>query len=246
MLELLAYPILLLLFTALFTLEVIAPASKNNCDKRWLILASAIGLAQMVVSLFVGYWLKDAFQANALIQVGDILPSWLSGLLAFFIASFIFYWWHRWTHQSDLLWRLVHQLHHSATRIESITAFYAHPLDSAMATLISCLSAYLVLGTGPEAAAWAVLFTGLFNFYVHSDTRSPRWVGYFIQRPEMHRQHHKYGLHADNYGLPIWDWLFGTYHNPNQEIGRFGFDQKRSEQVFDMLKGIDVHKKKSH
>ena len=29
--------------------------------------------------------------------------------------------------QSDFLWRWVHQLHHSPSRIETITAFYGNP-----------------------------------------------------------------------------------------------------------------------
>ena len=37
--ELYAVPFIALLFVALFTREVIAPASRNRCDRRWLLLA---------------------------------------------------------------------------------------------------------------------------------------------------------------------------------------------------------------
>ena len=240
--EILSYPILLILFTALFTLEVIAPVSKNNCDRRWLIIASVIGLFQMVISLLVGYLFRDWFLEHALFTLSDDIPSFVVGLIAFFITSFIFYWWHRFVHKNDYLWRWVHQLHHSAQRIESITAFFAHPLDSGVATLISCLSAYLILGTSAESAAWAILYTGLFNFYIHSDTKSPYWLGFFMQRPEMHRVHHERGVHADNYSLSIWDFLFGTYRNPKEDVKSFGFSDEKSNRIYDMLKGVDVHK----
>ena len=238
--EILAYPILLILFTGIFTFEVIAPVSKNSCDKRWLLIASGLGMLQLIVSLSIGVIFKDWFYMHAIISLNEEVPAFIIGLLAFFITSFIFYWWHRAIHKSSFLWRYVHQLHHSPKRIESLTAFYAHPFDSGGATLISCLSAYFILGASAEAAAWAVFYTGLFNFYVHSDTRSPYWLGFIIQRPEMHRLHHKYNHHADNYGLPIWDFLFGTYVNPREIIVDFGFDENESERIFEMLKGVNV------
>ena len=109
--------------------------------------------------------------------------------------------------------------------------------------LLSCLSAYFILGASAEAAAWAVLFTGLFNFYIHSDTKSPFWLGYIVQRPEMHRIHHKRGYHANNYGIPIWDLLFGTYENAKEYVDEVGFSDEKTTRVYEMLVGIDVHKK---
>lgn len=241
--EILAYPILVILFTLLFTLEVIAPASKNHCDRRWLILSGAIGLCQMTVSLGIGIYFKDWFLLHSLWRLGNHLPACFIGLIAFFITSFFFYWWHRALHKSDYLWSKIHQLHHSPQRVESLTAFFAHPLDSAFATLLSCLSAYLILGANAEAAAWAVLFTGLFNFYIHSDTKSPHWLGYFVQRPEMHRIHHKRGYHANNYGIPIWDLLFGTYENTEEYVNEVGFSDEKTIKIYEMLIGFDVHKK---
>ncbi len=241
--EILAYPILVILFTLLFTLEVIAPASKNHCNRRWLILSSAIGFFQMTVSLGVGIYFKDWFLSHSLLQFGKYLPAFIIGLIAFFITSFFFYWWHRALHKNDYLWRKIHQLHHSPQRVESLTAFFAHPLDSAFAMLLSCLSAYLILGANAEAAAWAVLFTGLFNFYIHSDTKSPFWLGYIVQRPEMHRIHHKRGYHANNYGIPIWDLLFGTHENAKDYVDKVGFSDEKTTRVYEMLVGVDVHKK---
>ena len=241
MIEIFAYPLLVLLFTMLFTLEVIAPASKNQCNRRWLILSGAFGVLQMTVSLGVGVYFKEWFLSHALWNLNNELPAIIIGFISFLMTSFFFYGWHRALHQNAFLWRKIHQLHHSPQRVESLTAFFAHPIDSAFATLLSCLSAYLILGASAEAAAWALLFTGLFNFYIHSDTTSPFWVGYILQRPEMHRIHHKRGYHANNYGLPIWDILFGTYENTNEYVPEVGFSEENTGRVYDMLKGIDVH-----
>ncbi|BEU98199.1 hypothetical protein ACDW_39040 [Acidovorax sp. DW039] len=141
-----------------------------------------------------------------------------------------------------MLWRIFHQLHHSAKRVEALTAFYAHPLDSAAAVLISCFTSYLILGASPVAAAIAIALTGAFDLFLHSDLRTPRWLGYFIQRPEMHTVHHALDHHAQNYGLPLWDILFGTWVNPPERSLSLGFEGDKSQRIADMLLFRDVHK----
>jgi len=140
------------------------------------------------------------------------------------------------------LWRYFHQLHHSAKRVEALTAFYAHPMDSAAAVLMSSFSSYLILGASPLAAAIALILTGVFDLFLHSDLRTPTYLGYFIQRPEMHTVHHEYEHHAQNYGLPLWDALFGTWANPQERSIKLGFDEDKSSRISDMLLFRDVHK----
>ncbi len=240
--ELLVFPLLGIIFVLIFVREVIAPASRNHCDRRWLILAGSMALITVLATLAGGYLLADSIRRFALWQAHDYLPVWLVGLLSFLLTSFIFYWWHRATHQFDWLWRYFHQLHHSARRVEALTAFYAHPHDTLAAVLLSSFSSYLVLGANPLAAALALFLTGLFDLFLHSDLNTPRWLGYLIQRPEMHTVHHAYQHHADNYGLPIWDILFGTWNNPLARSAELGFAADKSERISDMLLCQDVHK----
>jgi len=240
--DLYVYPIILIVFAAIFTREVIAPASQNHCDRRWLLLSTVLGASSGLIAVGIGYLLHARIKTQALISLPDTLPDVAVGFLGFFCTSFIFYWWHRATHRFDFLWRNIHQLHHSPLRIEALTAFFAHPLETVTATLISCFSSYILFGASEYAAAWALFFTGFFDLYLHSDTRSPKWLGYLIQRPEMHRVHHAYGHHAQNYGLPIWDMLFGTWHNPDEQVQQCGFDAPKAERICDMLRGQDVHR----
>lgn len=242
MLEYLVYPLIALLFVAIFTREVIAPASRNLCDRRWLFYSMGLGLLTMTSALALGYFLEDNIRAHALFDVGARWNPVLVGFLSFFLTSFVFYWWHRATHASDLLWRTFHQLHHSARRVEALTSFYAHPMDSAAAVLLSTLSSYWVLGASPTAAAVALALTAAFDLFTHADIRTPRWLGYVLQRPEMHTVHHEYGHHAQNYGLPLWDILFGTWSNPAERSKRLGFDDEKSERIAEMLLWRDVHK----
>jgi sterol desaturase/sphingolipid hydroxylase (fatty acid hydroxylase superfamily) len=71
--------------------------------------------------------------------------------------------------------------------------------------------------------------------------RTPRWLGYFIERPEMHSWHHARGLHRQNYSeLPVFDMLFGTYYNPRDFAGETGFHEGGSSRVIEMMLGSDV------
>ena len=54
--------------------------------------------------------------------------------------------------------------------------------------------------------------------FQHANIRTPRWLGYLIQRPESHGVHHGRGIHRYNYAdLPLWDMVFGTFRNPQPE-----------------------------
>ena len=110
-------------------------------------------------------------------------------------------------------------------------------------SLIGSLLVYAVLGLSPEAGAVYTLCTALGEFFYHTNIRTPRWVGYFFQRPEMHRIHHQRGYHRNNYGdITWWDMLFGTYQNPDKWARNCGFDADREERLLEMLAYEDVHK----
>lgn len=236
-----AYALVALSFVAIFTREVIAPASRATCNRRWQILATTLNLAQAAAVIATG-WLVAGFLGSAsLLEFGVSLHPLAGGALTFLIASFIAYWWHRATHRFDLLWRVFHQMHHSPQRVEAHTAFFVHPLDAAAATIITALVGYGLLGVGAAAMAVALVLAGLFNLLIHADVATPRWWGWFVQRPEMHRVHHQRGHHADNYGLPLWDGLFGTLNNPAAFVERCGFDDDKTHRIADMLVFRDVH-----
>lgn len=183
-------------------------------------------------------WLSD----QSVFDLATHLSPIAGGLLAYFIATFVFYWWHLWRHESDLLWRLLHQTHHSPQRIEVITSFYKHPLEMVINSVIGSLLVYALLGLSVEGAAVYTACTALGEFFYHTNIRTPQWVGYFFRRPEMHRIHHQHGRHRNNYGdITWWDMLFGTYENPARVSVRCGYDDDKEQQLLAMLTFHDVH-----
>lgn len=239
---LLVYIVAVAVFILIFTREVVAPASGATCDKRWQILAGAVNAANFAMTIAAGFLFDFLIPDISVFDLKSHLDPVSGGILTFLVASFFAYWWHRLSHRSDTVWRHVHQLHHAPPRIEALTAFYMHPLDSFLALALNALVAYGLLGVNGVSMTVALILVTLFDLVAHADQRTPQWLGYITQRPEMHRVHHQYGHHRQNYGLPIWDMMFGTFSNPEAGPERCGFDETRSVRIKDMLLFKDVHK----
>jgi sterol desaturase/sphingolipid hydroxylase (fatty acid hydroxylase superfamily) len=82
---------------------------------------------------------------------------------------------------------------------------------------IASLCLTLGVGTTAEASTVVLLAATFCTIFQHANIRTPRWLGYLVQRPESHSLHHERGVHARNYSdLPLFDLLFGTFANPTR------------------------------
>ncbi len=213
--------------------------------RTWWVRVVLINIAQLGVVLLAGVTWEHWFSAWSIFQLSDYVSNTLGGFIAYFIATFLFYWWHRWRHESDFLWRMFHQIHHSPQRLEVITSFYKHPLEMIVNSIMGSLLVYTFLGLSLEAGAIYTFLTAIGEFFYHTNIKTPPWVGFIFQRPEMHRIHHQYNRHKNNYGdITWWDMLFGTYENPKEWTKTCGFTPQKEEQLIHMLKFKDIHKKK--
>lgn len=235
--------IIFMVFAACFVLERIVPGWRLPSVRTWPLRVLLINAAQLAVVVLAGVSWERWASSWSVFHLSSHVPPWLGGLIAYLIATFVFYWWHRWRHESDWLWRGFHQIHHSPQRLEVITSFYKHPGEMVVNSILGSLLVYTLLGLSPEAGAFYTLCTALGEFFYHTNVRTPRWVGYVFQRPEMHRIHHQYGRHKHNYGdIVWWDMLFGTYENPPSWDKHCGFDDDKEQRLLDMLAYKDVHR----
>jgi sterol desaturase/sphingolipid hydroxylase (fatty acid hydroxylase superfamily) len=162
-------------------------------------------------------------------------------LLGILVYELVHYWYHRLAHEHDLLWRWAHQMHHSAESVDAFGAYYLHPLDTFFFTSWSTLVFFPFLGLSPTSGAIAGAFLMFNAMFQHANVRTPRWLGYIVQRPESHCVHHARDVHRHNYSdLPLWDMAFGTFENPRTFEGEAGFYDGASSRLFDMLVGRDV------
>ncbi len=223
-------------------LERVIPGWHLPTVRTWPLRVVAVNVVQLGVVMLAGLTWEKWFSSWSAFHLSDHLSPVVGGVFAYFVATFVFYWWHRWRHESDVLWRLFHQIHHSPQRIELITSFYKHPVEMVVNSLIGSALVYTLLGLSLEAGAAYTACTALGEFFYHTNVRTPRWIGHFFQRPEMHRIHHQYGRHKNNYGdIVWWDMLFGTYENPELFTGTCGFDAEREEMLGEMILYADVH-----
>jgi sterol desaturase/sphingolipid hydroxylase (fatty acid hydroxylase superfamily) len=131
-------------------------------------------------------------------------------------------------------------MHHSAERLDSYGAFYFSPLDMVGFTLLSSVS-LTVLGLGAQAVTYFLYATLFLAVFQHINVRTPRWLGYIVQRPESHSVHHARGIHQFNYSdLPLFDILFGTFRNPKKFATEAGFYHGASAKLSQMLMFKDI------
>jgi sterol desaturase/sphingolipid hydroxylase (fatty acid hydroxylase superfamily) len=229
-------------FVFCFVLERVVPGWQLPKVRTWPVRVLLINAAQLAVVVLAGLTWERWLSHASVWQLSQHLSPLAAGAVAYFFATFIFYWWHRWRHEHTVLWLGFHQIHHSPQRLEVITSFYKHPGEMVVNSIIGGVLVYAVLGLSPEAGGVYTLFTALGEFFYHTNIKTPHWVGYFFQRPEMHRVHHQMGRHQNNYGdITWWDMLFGTYENPAEWVHSCGFEADKEQQLLQMLAYKDVH-----
>ena len=236
-------PIILAIFVFCFIIERIFVGWSLPEVTTWPIRVLLVNLVQLGIILLAGVTWEVWLSSWSVFYLSEMLNPLSGGMLAYFIATFVFYWWHRWRHECDLLWIGFHQIHHSPQRLEVITSFYKHPGEMIVNSILGSLLVYTLLGLSLEAGAIYTACTAIGEFFYHTNIKTPRWIGFIFQRPEMHRIHHQYDRHKNNYGdIVWWDMLFGTYENPKEWTETCGFDDDKEQQLVNMLMYKDVHK----
>jgi sterol desaturase/sphingolipid hydroxylase (fatty acid hydroxylase superfamily) len=134
--------------------------------------------------------------------------------------DFIYYWNHRFMHESRHLWA-IHVVHHSSERYNLSTALrqpVADTLGTSVPYGLLCLA-----GIAPELVATARGVNLLYQFWIHTETigrlGAPEAV---LNSPSHHRVHHGSNRqYLDrNHGsiLILWDRLFGTFEPEGEPV----------------------------
>lgn len=185
--------------------------------------------------------LWDGFLGQHQLVDASPLPFWAQVMLGFLLYEFLIYAWHRTMHAVDPLWRWMHQMHHSAERVDIWGAFYFHPFDMIGWALVGSMALVLGIGLTGEAALTVTVLATFCAMFQHSNMKTPAWLGWFIMRPENHALHHERGVHGYNYGdVPWFDMILGTYRNPREWNGKAGFFDGSSSKLGDLLIGRKI------
>ncbi len=245
-LEILLDPVSLIIISMYLLLmlwEAVFPGRRLPVIKFWKIRGITVFFFYFYLSSYLPLLWDEYLPGTQLFD----LSGWgsmgaIAGILVYELGMYI---WHRTMHNSKWLWKMFHQMHHSAERLDTYGAFYFSPLDMIGWTALGTVCFSIIAGMTPQAITITLLVTNFLGIFQHANIKTPVWLGYIIQRPESHTVHHARGVHAYNYAdLPVFDMIFGTFRNPARYEHETGFYNGASSRIGDMLLFREVDKPK--
>lgn len=208
-------------FLVLITVEVLVAKARRRQVYRLNDAVSDLGCglsSQIVSSVLTGavrtavyIWVFANFRLWDLDALGvGVAWQWVFGIVG---VDFLYYWWHRGSHEINLLWA-AHVVHHHSEDYNLAVA-----LRQAWFTGFTALPLFLLLGLlglPPHIYLVSKAVSSLYQFWIHTeliDRLGPlEWI---LNTPSHHRVHHAVNdEYLDrNYGgiLILWDRLFGTF-----------------------------------
>jgi sterol desaturase/sphingolipid hydroxylase (fatty acid hydroxylase superfamily) len=230
------------LYALLILWEAVFPARRLPKIKYWQLKGIASFFFFFYLSTYLPLWYAQWLPSAQLLNFTqmNVALATTSGILLY---EFGMWAWHRAMHKSNMLWRVFHQMHHSAERLDTYGAFYFSPFDMIGFTLLGTVCFSFIMGLPPQSITLILLITNFFSIFQHANIKTPVWLGYIVQRPESHAIHHAKGVHAYNYSdLPVFDLLFGTFRNPKNYVKETGFYEGASSRIGDMLLFKEIDK----
>jgi alkylglycerol monooxygenase len=141
---------------------------------------------------------------------------WVGGFLG---VDFLYYWFHRTSHEVNAVWA-AHVVHHQSEEYNLAVALRQGALQGAMSWVFYLPLA--ALGLPPLVFLTLSAVNTLYQFWIHTRTIGRlgplEWV---LNTPSNHRVHHgrnpKYVDRNHGGTLIVWDRLFGTYAREEEE-----------------------------
>jgi sterol desaturase/sphingolipid hydroxylase (fatty acid hydroxylase superfamily) len=180
------------------------------------------GVSQQALAVFLNVGIVAAYQfvweRAAIAPFAPTDP--IAWVIAFFGVDFLYYWWHRLSHEVNVLWA-VHVVHHHSQDYNLAVA-----LRQALFSSATSLPFYLplaVVGLPPTVTFPMFGISTLYQFWIHTRTIDRvRFMEGWLNTPSAHRVHHGINpIYIDrNHGaiFVIWDRLFGTWQPETEEV----------------------------
>lgn len=181
-----------------------------------------------IILLFFFQWVHTNF---AIFEVPENVLTWILCLL---IYDFVHYWYHRFGHESNILWA-IHIIHHQSEEYNYSVSARVSGVQVIPRTIF--MSILPLIGFAPEFSWSVFIVTSSYQYFLH--TRLIGKLGileYIFVTPSLHRVHHgrneKY-LDKNYGGIFIWwDMLFGTYQKEEEEV-KYGITKElKSKNVY--------------
>lgn len=186
------------------------------------------GVSQQVADIFmkvilfgIGYnFVYEYWSIPQIFQVPYVSKqSWLAWIIVFIAADFVYYWFHRHSHEIALFWAS-HVVHHQSEEYNLAVALRQSIFQQFFSWFYYLLFAF----AGVPFEMWFVCMgiNLIYQFWIH--TRAVGKLGFlewFMNTPSHHRVHHgkdpKYCDKNHAGVFIIWDRMFGTFQEEEEE-----------------------------
>jgi sterol desaturase/sphingolipid hydroxylase (fatty acid hydroxylase superfamily) len=157
-----------------------------------------------------------------------LVSTWPIALQVIFflvIHDLYIYWFHRWQHNSKILWR-THEAHHSNKEVDWLAGSRSHVMEIIINQTVE-FAPIILLGANPIVVPIKAVIDAIYGMFIHSNIDVKRGkLKYFFNGPEMHQWHHANHKEVffSNFStkLSVWDWLFGTAYLPKYKPEEYG------------------------
>ncbi len=216
------------IFLLLTIVEVIWARSKRRSEYELgdTMASATLGFGRFILTIFSGlavYMIMKTVEPYALLPIGF---QWWAFVLILFADEFVYYWWHRYSHECPIMWA-AHAVHHSSRHFNMSTAI-RQPWTDHITLGFLPWTILAVIGFPPELIFFQFGVSQVYQYFLHTDHvgKLPRPIEFLFNTPSHHRVHHASNpryLDA-NYGgvLIIYDRLFGTFVEECEERPRYG------------------------
>ena len=154
----------LALYGGLILWETSYPARTLPAVRGWRLKGLLAFVAYVMISTYLPLIWTDTLAQYQMVDL-TALGTWGGAAVGLLAIEGGIYAWHRFMHGSDRLWRVFHQMHHSAERLDTWSAFWFSPLDVAAFAAVSSLCLTLAIGIAPAAATVVLLATTFFTTF---------------------------------------------------------------------------------
>ncbi len=179
-----------------------------------------LGIGSQVVGIMTKGLLFLAYLYLYEHRVYTFENTWWALVLLFLGVDFFYYWFHRASHEVNMLWA-AHIVHHQSEDYNLSVALRQSWFQGWFSWVFYLPLA--VIGFEPVIFAAIVSFNTLYQFWIHTTTIKTmgplEWV---FNTPSHHRVHHgtnpKYIDRNHAGSLIIWDRMFGTFQKEEEEV----------------------------
>lgn len=214
-------------FALLIALEIyLSVREEENYDRKDVWTNIALGFGSVAFGFVLGFiqaiFYEGIYQNFALFQIP--MNVWWSWAILLFADDFLYYWFHRISHEVRFFWNF-HVVHHSSNQYNLSVAVRQSWFSGIAHWIFYLPLAFLGF------PLWSFVFMHglnlIYQFWIHTKVikKMPTWFEFIFNTPSHHRVHH--GVNDQyldkNYGgiFIFFDRIFGSFVEEKEEV-RYG------------------------